>query len=148
MRAALPCRVQLRNRATPPSAALLPVTRSSSARALFWGLASGLVIGSARMLTPVAHGLELLREQEVPRSSAAQPLTLLILFTISLLTVLGAPFTEPTCGDKHVSAPAGVPGSGLRPLRPGSSLGEKQLKRSRRAGSRGDIRAGKWTSVP
>lgn len=72
------------------------------------------------------------------------------LFTISLLTVLGvSAFTEPI-PDRHVSAAAGVLRVGLRPLRPGSSLGEKQLKRSRRAGSRGDIRVrnGQVTSVP
>ncbi|XDA85589.1 hypothetical protein R6Z07F_015366 [Ovis aries] len=93
---------------TPPVAAMFLLAifcKRVTEQGAFWGLASGLVIGSVRMLTEFAYGpWSCSVNRRCPRVICGVHYLYfaLILFTISLLTVLGvSAFTEPI-PDKHL----------------------------------------------
>lgn len=100
----------------------------------FWGLASGLVIGSCRMLSEFAYGpWSCSMNRKCPRIICGVHYLYfaMILFTISLITVLGISMFTVPIPDKHVSAAVGVLRG--RPAGPASweQLGRKAAEEKR-----------------
>lgn len=127
------CRAQLRPDDSA-QAALLPLTRATPLQGAFWGLASGLAIGSCRMLSEFAYGpWSCSVNRKCPRIICGVHYLYfaMILFTISLVTVLGVSMFTVPIPDKHVSAAVGVLQG--RPAAPASweQLGRKAAEEKR-----------------